>query len=490
MTSSENTSSPIPHSAFRIPHSEGQQLSVGAAMVDITPPMGAHLSGDGTGQHRPARSVLEPLYAKAMVFDSGGRRICLIALDLTIVMEPHTGRIRDAVADALGTVPEAVVVCATQTHSAPSLGAFMIDQDFPLAMGPETQYIRGSENAYIDLVLPRAIEAGVRAGGNMAPAEIGCGRGLLGDFAFNRRGITRSGSIAMPKPFGEPRQPLGPTNVCYLEGPIDPEVGVLAVRANGTVRGLLLHHTCHPVINFGKPEHYHAVSAGWPGAWSEEMLARMDGECVPLVVNGCCGNINPWHPFDADFVPDHRRMGGALADMTHRVMETLTYTREAPLDFASSRILLPFREVPPARAAAVEDRLSKDPQPVFREDGGGVDPAWFRAASTRSVELQKKRMPGIDYEIQVFRIGDTAIVALPGEPFVEGQLAIKLDSPAAFVQVAHMASQYIGYLPTRDACERDGHESNADVTYWAKLAPGSLEQVVARTREMIGELFA
>ena len=425
-----------------------------------------------------------------MVFDSGGRQVCIIALDLTIVMEPHTGQVRAAVADALGTVPEAVVVYATQTHSAPSLGGFMIDPDFPLAMGPETQYIRGSENTYIDFVLPRAIEAGVRAGQNLEPAEIGYGRGLLGDFAFNRRGVTRDGLIAMPKPFGEPRQPLGPTYISHLEGPIDPEVGVLVVRANGVVQGLMLHHTCHPVINFGKPEHYHAISADWPGAWSEEMLIHAGGDCVPLVVNGCCGNINPWHPFDPDFVPDHRRMGAALADMTRRIMETLTYSGKASVDFASSRIPLSFRDIPPPRATAVENVLSRNPQPVFREDGSGIDPEWFRAASTRSVELQKKRTPGIDYEIQVFRIGDAAIVALPGEPFVEGQLAIKLNSPAAFVQVAHMASQYIGYLPTRDACERDGHESNADVTYWAKLTPGSLEQVVERAREMIGELFA
>jgi hypothetical protein len=294
----------------------------------------------------------------------------------------------------------------------------------------------------------------------------------------------------MPKPFGKHRQPLGPPGLCYLEGPIDPEVGVLAVRTNDTVQGLLLHHTCHPVINFGKPERYHALSADWPGAWSNAMLARLGSHCVPLVVNGCCGNINPWHPFDADFVPDHRRMGAALADMTSEIMETLAYTTEARVDFASSRLALSLRDIPPKRSAAVEEMLSKHPQPVFLDDGSGVDPAWFRDASTRSVELQKQRTPSIDYEIQVFRIGEAAIVALPGEPFVEGQLAIKLESPAAFVQVAHMASQYVGYLPTRDGCKRDGHESNADVTYWAKLAAGSLEQVVERAREMTGELFA
>jgi len=467
------------------------RISVGTAMVDITPPLGTHLTGDGTGQHRPAREVLEPLYAKAMAFESAGRRVCIITLDLTVVMEPYTREVREAVADALDTPAEAVLVCATQTHTAPSIGGFMLDPDFPLEITPETQYVRGSEDATIEFVVPKAIEAGVRAVRNMQPAELACGRGLLGDFAFNRRGIRRDGrSIVMPKPFGERRQPLGPPEVCCLEGPIDPEVGVMSIRSGDKVTGLLLHHTCHPVINFGKPESYHSVSPDWPGAWSEEMLTRLGPDCVPVVLNGCCGNINPWHPFDADFEPDHRRMGRALADMTDRIMDGLAYTSEAPVGFASRRVALPFRDISPERSAAVEAILSQHPQPVFREDGQGVDPAWFRAASTRSVELQKARSATLDYEIQVLRVGDAAIVGLPGEPFVEGQLTIKTDSPARFIQVAHMASHYAGYLPTLEACRRDGHESNADVTYWAKLAPGALETVVDNAREMIDELFA
>ena len=52
---------------------ESNQLSAGAAMVDITPPAGTHLAGSGAGDHRPAQSVIEPLYAKAIVFEAGGR---------------------------------------------------------------------------------------------------------------------------------------------------------------------------------------------------------------------------------------------------------------------------------------------------------------------------------------------------------------------------------------------------------------------------------
>ena len=80
-----------------------------------------------------------------------------------------------------------------------------------------------------------------------------------------------------------------------------------------------------------------------------------------------------------------------------------------------------------------------------------VDMTWYRAAMLVSVDLQRQREKHIDYEIQVLRIGNAVIVGLPGEPFVEGQLAIKQASPATRTIVAHCANQYVGYIPTQRA---------------------------------------
>ena len=99
----------------------------------------------------------------------------------------------------------------------------------------------------------------------------------------------------------------------------------------------------------------------------------------------------------------------------------------------------------------------------------------------------RERDASLDYEIQALRVGDLAIVGLPGEPFVEGQLAIKLGSPAAFTYMAHCAEQYAGYLPTKEALARGGHEVNT--RYWAKLVPEALEMVVEGATGVLGELF-
>ena len=120
------------------------QLSAGAAMIDISPPEGTHLAGSGAGDHRPTQAVIDPLYAKAIVFEAGGRRICLVILDLTIVTGDYTDRIRAEICEQTGIERDAIMVQATQTHSAPSLGYFMLDPDFPLETNEETEYLRGS----------------------------------------------------------------------------------------------------------------------------------------------------------------------------------------------------------------------------------------------------------------------------------------------------------------------------------------------------------
>ena len=464
-------------------------LKAGAAMIDITPPLGTHLAGSGAGEHRPSEAVMDPLFAKAIVFETGDRRVCMVILDLTIVTGDYSDRIRAAIGEQTGIPPEAIMVQATQTHSAPSLGYFLLAPDFPLDTTAETEYLRGGERAYGDRAAAAAVEAAVQAVGKLEPVRIGLGRGVLGDLAFNRRGIRRDGTIAMPKPRGREEQPFGNAEICYLEGPMDPEVGVCCVYdMDMQPLVFLLHFTCHPVNVFGCPGTYRAVSADWPGAWTREMQQRFGSDLVPLVVNGCCGNINPWHPFDPDFLPDHRRMGRELALMSERIVRGMAFLDNAALDCRVEQVGLPFREIPDRRLREVEGILAGNPQPPRGADGE-VDRAWFRAASTRSVELCRQRDAEFPYEIQAFRIGDLGVIGLPGEPFVEGQLALKTNSAAPFLFPAHLTTQYVGYLPTRAAYARGGHEANEDVTYWAKLAPGCLETVVERARTLVQELF-
>jgi hypothetical protein len=270
-----------------------------------------------------------------------------------------------------------------------------------------------------------------------------------------------------------------------MEGPTDPEVGVMCLQADSMqMVAMLLHHTCHPVNVFPRP----VVSADWPGAWSNAMRAAFGDHCVPLILNGCCGNINPWDPFDPDYAPDHGRMGNVLAETTLKVIETLSCEEDDTLDYGIRRVKLPIRDVEPELLAHSKRILDEYPEPRWSEQNPRrVDGEWMKAASILSVHLLKQRRPELDYEIQAFRVGKAAFVGLPGEPFVEGQLQIKMGSPTYPTYIAHCVSHYVGYLPTRDTSRRGGHE--VETRFWAKLEPDALDIVVSKAVELLHDVF-
>ena len=313
----------------------------GVARADITPQPGTQLVGDVTSIRKfKEGAVADPLYARVLVLEAGDRKLCIVTLDLTLLTEPCTLAIRKAVGEECGLKPEAVMLQATQTHSAPTLGNVMLDEDFS-GVPPEMDWLRGGDPAYEALALPLIIDAIKRANDNMQPASLGSGSGIEGRWAFNRRAVMRDGKVFMPHNLWKDN-PLGPTQLLYMEGPMDPEVGVLAVRAeSGELICVLVNYTCHPVHVFPKA----VVSADWPGALCDALEESYDG-CIPLVVNGCCGNINPWPPFDPDyeFNGDHVAMGNALADMTRKVVASLEWQDEGTLDWRARRVPLEIRE--------------------------------------------------------------------------------------------------------------------------------------------------
>jgi neutral ceramidase len=460
-------------------------LRAGAAKVEITPSAGAHLAGS-IGVFRPAQSVADPLYAKALVLESGGRRLCILALDITIITRPWTEKIR-AAAMELGFDHDAVMVHAIQTHSAPPIGHFMLDEDFP-PVPPELEWVCGGETPFYQAATRKAIEAIRLANESLQPVQIGVGSAINASLAFNRRGVRRDGTSCMPWLHSSLQQPLGPTDIRYVEGPIDPEVGVISFRnAAGHMVAMLLHYTCHPVNVFAQTPNL-VVSADWPGAWAAGMRSVYGDSCVPIILNGCCGNINPWPAFEPDFVPDHRRMGRDLAETACRVINRMTFHDARSIDSRIRHVPLPIREIAPDALDAARAFLAEHPEPVLTgRDPAAVSGDWMSAAQTMSVHLMRQREPELAYEIQALRIGDTAIVGLPGEPFVEGQLRIKIGSPTYPTYVAHCTTQYVGYLPTKEAFQRGGHEVNT--SYWAKLTPDALDLVADGAIALLGEVF-
>lgn len=447
-------------------------LRAGAARLDITPEPGIQLAGD-IGRYRPAEEIRERIYASALVCETGGARVCVLSLDLLAMSCAWANRIRNEAAHRFGLSPDAVMVHVVQNHATPSVGhCFLVGSHtrFPDAY----PWLKGGDDRFNAPTVAKCVDAIGLALGRLEPVTLQAGRGVDGRVAFNRRFIMRDGA-ARCHPV-----PCDP-NILHVEGPTDPAVGVATVtNAAGEVIAALLHHTCHPC--HGYPHNY--VIGDWPGAWAALMREQWGEQCVPLVINGCCGNIHHCDHTNPEYRPDHQRMAAMLAETTRRVLGAMEPVDVAQL--AVQRLVLPLPlRVPDDDARAAASRLlDEHPEPLWQDETKtSVAWDWVYAVNVLDLCDAWQEKPVFDYEIQTFRLGALNLVGLMGEPFVEAQLAIKQAAPTPHTFVAHFCNGYVGYLPTRNAFRAGGYETRTGCG--SKLMPEALEQV---TEAAIGTL--
>lgn len=452
-------------------------LKVGAAKVDISPELGIQIAGD-IGRRRPCTGVKEPIYARALVLEQDGRRYCILSLDVLAIDNPWADEIRRRAQAAYGLPPEAVMIHITQNHAAPSIGNHFCRDECNL-FPAEHQWLRGGDARYNEPAVRGTVEAIGEAIGRLEPVRVSAGRAVDGRVAFNRRFVMRDGTAVCHPPSCSPK-------ILHVEGPTDPEVGVVTFTAgDGHVISALLHHTCHPCHGFGGNE----VIGGWPGAWCEEMEAHFGPTCTPLVINGCCGNVhhaNHLHPSQKD---DHREMGRLLAESSRRALGSMTEVGPEPFAWTRRVIPIPRRRIPDELLAQAKKMLQEHPEPLWKDAQHiRVEWDWVYAVGIIDIADERRTHPDYPYEIQALRIGDLAVLALMGEPFVEAQLRIKLESPFPFTVVAHMCNGYLGYVPTKRAFARGGYETRTG--RGSRLEPEALEMVEEAALDILKGLWS
>lgn len=162
-------------------------LYVGAAKVDITPPVETYedangngrfdqgepfndLNGDGKwtpvwlagfGQARAALSVHDPVWARAILFEQNGRRAILISCDIVGFLHPRVRRVRERIEGV-----DFVIFSSTHCHSAPDTVGLW--GPLPGLSGISAAYLRQFEDAVVECAR-KAVAARVPA--TLAAAE-------------------------------------------------------------------------------------------------------------------------------------------------------------------------------------------------------------------------------------------------------------------------------------------------------------------------------
>jgi len=393
-------------------------VRVGFAEVDITPPVGTQKIG--WIKRLVSERVLDPLFARAAVIESAGQRVAFIALDTLSIRWTQVNDIRRRIRQAYGFPGENVMVAATHNHAGPAV-----------ANCGDAQ----RDETYIETLVSKIVGMFGEALDRLEAAEVGFGSCFEFRVAFNRRVIMRDGTVRTHGNFNDPLA------LC-LEGPIDPEVAVLAARRkNGEPLGAVVNFTCHPTHWGGDG----TLSAGYPGVVAKELRAR--GWPVALFLNGASGNCHTSDPTRGGAGMSMEEAGATLAADAAGVIAAMRFRDALQLGAASRTVQLPFRQIN-------EDELRGTTRGAQRF----VDPSAYDRGMPKLLE-KIRRMGTQPAEVQVLFLDEYAYVGIPAEYFVQHGLRIKEQSYPQHALIVGHANGMVGYVPHKEAFLRGGYET-------------------------------
>jgi neutral ceramidase len=439
------------------------ELQVGAASVDITPPVGTPMAGYYA--ERLSKGVHDPLFAKAIVLERDGKKAALVALDLISTPMVLVDEARREIEKTSGIKGRDVMISATHAHTGPVLQgggarAFAFGGDNPLALA----YHKG-----LSAKIAESVHLAEKA---LRPAKVAVGHGEESAISFNRRFHMTDGTVGWNPGKNNPK-------ILKAAGTIDPDVAVVYFESNDKNRTPLATYVNHAVHldNVGGTE----FSADMP-ATIADLLGRFKGpDMVTFYTSGCCGDINHINVRWAEAQTGHAnaaRMGVILAAEVLKTWPRLKVEPTGALRMKSAKVKLPLAKITAedleASRATVTRLIGKDKSPVFLE----------QVRAFKVLDVEARQGEPIEVEVQVVALGDTiAWVSLPGEIFVELGLAIKQDSPYPHTIIAELANGAIGYIPSRRAYAQGNYEVVS-----ARCAEGSGEILVYAAVTLLKEL--
>ncbi|WP_395748977.1 hypothetical protein [Prosthecobacter sp.] len=419
------------------------EFRAGAATSNITPELGSSINGGF--QDGKAVFIHDELNARCLALDDGKTKLVLVVADSCVIGRGIFDEAKKMVNEATGVPMENMMMSATHSHSCGTAQA--VGQSEPSPM-----YQR---------FLARRMADGMRCAlDNLAPAKIAWGTVDVPQHVYNRRWKMKPGSIP-PTPHGVTTDQVktnpGVNNPNLVEpaGPTDPQVSFISVQSvEGKPIALYANYSLHYVGGVG-PGH---ISADYYGVFANrlgELLGadRQDPPFVGIMSNGTSGDIN-----NIDFRGGQAKEGpygrikivaNDVAQAVAGACKTLTYRDWVELGVAQKEVKLGLRiptveEVEKARAVTKQSKLF--PRMETMEQ-----------VYARETVLLADFPKEVSAPLQVMKIGELRVSAIPAEVFVEIGLDLKARHPKTFT--VSLANAYHGYLPTPEQHALGGYET-------------------------------
>jgi len=452
-------------------------FEVGTAMVDITPPVGFPRYG-----YPPVVStgVLDPLYAKTIVFRQGETKGALVVCNLLGIPRDLSRIVREKASEKTGIPYDNMTVSATHTHTSPGITESFKEYALRESAGKLTEE---DKNSYFTDLIEGITQSVVSAANNLKEVEVISGTGMAPGISFNRRYLMTDGRVRFNPGRNNP-------DIVKPAGPADPVVSFVLFREPGQSN----YSSSLTVFSSHYVRGGTAFSSDYP-CFMQERFNELYGEKHLSVFGlGPCGNVNTSDPFGPSENADKKvkEFGYTLADA---VNEALPQAKpgKGSLEIVSKTLYLPMQ-------GYTEEELewSREENPQLYNERSflnhrrrlklsvwGVQPPLEKLRMYEAVAPAASGEPWrLPIEIHVFKIdSQTAIVTMPGELFTEFGIDIKKRSPFANTMLIELANIDIAYIPTIRGFQEGDYEAIN-----SRLVPGSGEKMIEAALEILEEL--
>lgn len=427
-----------------------EPLKVGVFAIDASPPVGSPLAYDLT------EKVVLSLSCRGIVLIGDERPIVLCAVDWIGIGNDAHAEFRQTLADAAETTPERVAVHTLHQHDAPRC-------DFSAARlmtehGADTTEVYDVEFARD--VMSRAAEAVGRATAEARPVtHLGLGQAPVDQVASNRRILGADGKVEFVRytACADPMIRAKPV------GTIDPMLRLISLWDEEDPVVVLTYYATHPQSNYRTG----AANPDFPGI-ARNLRESITG--VPHIhFNGAGGNLGAgkWN----DGSPENRLI---LADRVAAGMNAAwETTRKQPItatDLGWESIEVDLPPAPHLEEGSLIRLLNDDSATPSARASAACDLAWLRRCQA-----------GAGIDVTCLRLGIARVLHLPGELFVEYQIAAQAMRPELFVAMAAYGDYAPGYIGTEVAYDEGGYETSPRAS---NVAP-NVEQVLTEAIEWL-----
>ena len=432
---------------------DDQPLKIAVFEADVTPPLGAPLCD---ALVPPAKEIVDRLLARGVVLTGSDQPIVLCAVDWVGIGNSGYDRFREALAKAAGTTRERVAIHCLHQHDAPGLDFAADELLIPFGLGDKL-----FDSAFARTAIDRTAEAVKSSlGSARIVTHAGYGKAKVEQVASNRRVLGPDGKVMYVRYSSTKEEKIR----AEPEGTIDPYVHLVSFWNDGTPLASLTYYATHPQSYYGQG----GVSCDFPG------LARgiRDRE-LPGVFHahfdGAGGNVTAGKYNDGS--PENRPL------LARRLADGMKAAWEATKKFSIGASEVSWKVRPVALPPASHLDVAQLKQTLADEKAEPL--ARLRAA--RNLAWAQRCATGETIEITRLALGPIAVLHMPGELFVEYQLAAQAMRPESPVVMAAYGDYGPGYIGLAHSYTQGGYETGPV----SRVAPEVEEVLMKAMRELL-----